>query len=379
MTTPTVGIIGGGQLAQMMVQAAIALGLPIKLLAEGDDVSAALVTPGYVVGDYRDHDTVVHFASHCDAITFDHEHVPPALLRELEEQGIATRPGPDALIYAQDKAQMRARLTELGLPAPAWRVCATPDDLAAFGDDLGWPLIAKVSRGGYDGHGVWKLTSPADCAEPFENLAPNAVVIGEEFVPFQRELSVLVCRGADGQTVSYPVSQSVQEDGICVETITPAPDLSAEQQQELQQLGLRIAGELGVLGILAVELMQRTDGSVVVNELAMRPHNTGHWTQDGAVTSQFENHLRAAAGLPLGSAGLVADVVVMHNILGGDTDGYASGLAQALQDPDIRFHWYGKAHRAGRKLGHINLCGTDVAEVRRRAAEAAAYLRGETA
>ncbi|MGL4832263.1 MAG: 5-(carboxyamino)imidazole ribonucleotide synthase [Propionibacteriaceae bacterium] len=375
---PTIGIIGGGQLAQMMVQEAIGLGLPLALLAESDDVSAARVASGYVVGDYTDRDTVLSFAQGCDVITFDHEHVPPELLREIEALGITVHPSPDALIYAQDKAQMRHRLSELGIPAPHWRCCATPEELAAFGHELGFPIIAKVSRGGYDGHGVWKLDSPAECAQPFAAKSPQAVVIGEEFVAFQRELSVLICRGADGEVMAYPVSQSVQMDGVCVETLTPAPDLDPEQHHELQQLGCQIATELGVVGILAVELLQRRDGSVVINELAMRPHNTGHWSQDGCHTSQFENHLRAVAGLPLGSGTPREPWTVMHNVLGGEHDAFPAALTPVLaQDQQARVHWYGKDYRQGRKLGHVTCTGTDLDEVRQRAERAARLLRGE--
>lgn len=376
---PRVGVIGGGQLARMMQSGAIELGFDLRLLAEGPDVSAAGAVVRTRVGDYRDEQTVRAFAADCDVVTFDHEHVPPAVLRALEADGKGVRPGPDALIHAQDKAVMRERLTAMGLPCPAWRVVATPEELAAFGDEHGWPLIAKVSRGGYDGRGVWRRDSRADdLAEPFADLAEHAVVVAEEFVDFARELSVIVVRSASGQAASYPVSETVQEDGICVETVTPAPGLADEQAAELQAHGLRLAEELGVVGVLAVELMQRRDGSVVVNELAMRPHNTGHWATDGAVTSQFENHLRAVADLPLGSTHARAAVTVMHNVLGGERDGFVDGLGHALaNDPGVKLHWYGKSHQPGRKLGHVTVCGDDVDEVRARARRAAAWLRGE--
>ena len=298
-----VGIIGGGQLARMMYAASVGLGVRVRLLAEGPDVSAATVVHDVTVGDYTDPETVRAFADGCDVITFDHEHVPTGLLRDLEAAGIAVRPGPAALVHAQDKAVMRDRLTALGAPCPTYRVVPDADALAAFGAEHGWPVIAKVARGGYDGRGVWKIDGPDDAALPFAGRADGVPVIAEEFVPFARELSALVVRSPSGQAAAYPVTQSIQRNGICVETITPAPDLTEAQAVEIERLALTIAAELGVVGVLAVELMQRTDGSVVVNELAMRPHNTGHWSIDGAHTSQFENHLRAVLDLPLGRPG----------------------------------------------------------------------------
>lgn len=375
---PRVGVIGGGQLARMMQSSAIELGLDLRLLAEGADVSAAAVVVRTTVGDYRDEETVLAFARDCDVVTFDHEHVPPSILRRLEAEGVAVRPSPDALVHAQDKAIMRERLTALGIPCPAWRVVATPAELEAFGDEQGWPIIAKVSRGGYDGRGVWKVDAAAGCDEPFAALAEGAVVVAEEFVDFSRELSVLVVRSPSGQAASWPVSETVQTDGICVETVTPAPGLDPQIASDLQRMGLRLAVELDVTGVLAVELMERRTGGVVVNELAMRPHNTGHWSMDGAVSSQFENHLRAVADIPLGATTATAQVVVMHNVLGGQRDGFGDGVGHALaNDPAVKLHWYGKSHAPGRKLGHVTCTGDDVEEVRARARRAAAWLRGE--
>lgn len=390
----TIGIIGGGQLARMMQGAAIGLGLRVRLLAEGPDVSAALVVPETVVGDYADAATVGAFAAGCDVITFDHEHVPAAVLRRLAAAGVVVRPGPEALVHAQDKAVMRARLRRLGAPCPAWRVVASPAELIAFADACGWPVIAKTSRGGYDGKGVWKVTDAAGAAEPFAALAgplgpterqaaradadePPAVILAEEYVPFVRELAALVVRHPDGSVACYPVSESVQRDGICHETTTPAPGLSEEQERSILGLATGIADALGVVGVLAVELMERADGTFVVNELAMRPHNTGHWTIDGAHTSQFENHLRAVAGLPLGPTAARAPVVVMSNVLGGTRDDLVGSLGPLLaRDPDVRVQLYGKGVKPGRKVGHVTVYGEDVAEVRARARAASDYLEG---
>ena len=373
-----VGVIGGGQLARMMYQASVGLGLRVRLLAEGPDVSAAGVVHDVTVGDYTDPATVRAFAEGCDAVTFDHEHVPGGLLRDLESAGVVVRPGAQALLHAQDKAVMRDRLTALGLPCPAYRVVPDADALAAFGEEQGWPVIAKTSRGGYDGKGVWKLDGPADVPQPFADLAPGVQVVAEEYVDFARELSALVVRSPSGQAVAYPVSESVQRHGVCVETVTPAPGLDPEQAVAAELLALTVAHELEVVGLLAVELMQRRDGSVVVNELAMRPHNTGHWTIDGAHTSQFENHLRAVLDLPLGDPAARAPWTVMANVLGGTVDDLPAALLHCFaRDRRLRVHLYGKQVRPGRKVGHVTTYGDDLAETRKRARHAAGYLMGD--
>jgi 5-(carboxyamino)imidazole ribonucleotide synthase len=373
-----VGIIGGGQLARMMHAASIGLGINVRLLAEGADTSAATVVHDVTVGDYTDPVTVRSFAADCDVVTFDHEHVPTGLLRDLESAGVVVRPGPAALIHAQDKAIMRDRLTALGAPCPISRVVADEAALAAFGEELGWPIVAKTSRGGYDGKGVWRLDSAAEAGKPFAGITDGVQIMGEEFVDFARELSALVVRSPSGQAAAYPISESVQLNGICAETITPAPDLDDEQAIAAQQLALMIAHELGVVGVLAVELMQRADGSVVVNELAMRPHNTGHWTIDGAHTSQFENHLRAVLDLPLGDPSSKERWVVMANVFGGRIEDLPSALLHCFaRDRRLRVQLYGKQIRPGRKVGHVTTVGDDLGETQKRARHAAAYLMGD--
>lgn len=389
-----IGIVGGGQLARMMYAASIPLGLRVKLLAEGPATSAAQVVPEAEVGDYTDPDVLVAFAAGCDAVTFDHEHVPTDVLRAVAASGVPVRPSADALVHAQDKAVMRARLTELGIPCPAWRVTRTPAELVAFGDEVGWPLIAKTSRGGYDGKGVWRVADAAGAAEPFEALsgplgpterqgsAPvvdggEVVILAEEYVPFVRELSALVVRRPGGEALAYPVSESVQTGGICRETTTPAPGLDADHTARIQRFALRIAAELDVVGLLAVELMERPDGEAVVNELAMRPHNTGHWSIDGAITSQFENHLRAVADLPLGATDARAATCTMANVLGGSrTDLVAAQAEATASDPRVRIHLYGKDVLPGRKVGHVTVYGEDIAEVARAARAASEHLEG---
>ncbi len=376
-TAPTLAVIGGGQLARMMAQPAIALGLPLRLLAEGEGVSAAQVIPDHVVGDFRDLETLRKVTDGCRVVTFDHEHVPTEHLHALQDDGIAVRPGPEALVHAQDKAVMRARLAELGVPCPRNALVTTAEEVDAFG----YPCVLKTTRGGYDGKGVWFVRTPEDCTEPFRVAAESGVaLLAEELVDFRRELSALVARSPSGQAAAYPVVASTQRDGICHEVVAPAPDLSEQLSGQAQQIALRIAGELDVTGILAVELFETNDGRILVNELAMRPHNTGHWTQDGAVTSQFENHLRAVMDLPLGSPAPRARWSVMVNILGGPTDAghLYDGFPHALaRDPHLRVHLYGKELRPGRKVGHVNAYGDDLEDCLERARHAAAWFRGD--
>jgi 5-(carboxyamino)imidazole ribonucleotide synthase len=374
---PTLAVIGGGQLARMMAQPAIALGLPLRLLAEAEGVSAAQVIPDHEVGDYTDLDTLRRVTAGCPVVTFDHEHVPTAHLHALEDAGVAVRPGPGALVHAQDKGVMRARLAELGVPCPRNALVATEADVEAFG----LPCVLKTTRGGYDGKGVWVVRELADAGTAFEAAAAAGVeVLAEELVDFRRELSALVARSPSGQAASYPVVASTQLDGICFEVVAPAPDLSPALAGEAQEIALRVAGALDVTGILAVELFETTDGRILVNELAMRPHNTGHWTQDGAVTSQFENHLRAVMDLPLGSPAPRARWTVMVNILGGPSDSghLYDGLPHAMaRDPHLRVHLYGKDLRPGRKVGHVNAYGDDLDDCLERARHAAAWFRGD--
>ena len=377
-----VGIVGGGQLARMMQQASIGLGIETRLLAEGPDASAAQVIPLTTVGDYTDLGTLTAFTRECDVITFDHEHVPTRHLRALEGR-IAVKPGPEALEHAQDKARMRERLSGLGVPCPRFAICRTVRELVDFGQEQGWPIMAKTSRGGYDGKGVWKLHGPSEAAAPFDGKADvsageEVVIVAEEFIDFERELSVIAVRSSC-QAVVYPVSETTQLDGVCVETITPAPGLPGPEATALQELALRIAGELNVIGVLAVELMQARDGRIIVNELAMRPHNTGHWSIDGARTSQFANHIRAVLDLPLGSPEMTSPVAVMTNVLGGAEKDLTEALRHVFaRDRELAVHLYGKQVRPGRKVGHVTACDTDLEAALRRARHAASYLMGET-
>lgn len=377
MSFPVVGVVGGGQLARMMAPAAIALGIRLRVLVREATDSAAQVVPDVEVGDERDLDALRRFAKGCDVLTFDHEHVPTEHLRLLEAEGVVVRPGPDALVHAQDKAVMRARLTELGVPCPRWAVVAGVGDIRAFGDAVGWPIVLKTPRGGYDGKGVRLVAAADDAATWLDSLSPDATLLAEERVAFDRELAVLVARSPHGQAAVYPVVETVQVDGVCREVLAPAA-ITEEHAVSAQSVALRIAEGLGVTGVFAVEMFD-TDGGVVVNELAMRPHNSGHWTIEGARTSQFEQHLRAVLDLPLGETAMTAPHVAMSNVLGGEiADMYDGYLHCMAHDPGVHLHMYGKVVRPGRKVGHATTLGEDAEDVRARARHAAAFLRGDS-
>ena len=363
----------------MMQQAAIGLGVHLRVLAQRPDDPAALVMPGTMIGDHHDLEALKKFADGCDVLTFDHEHVPTEYLHELEAAGVAVRPGPEALVYAQDKGKMRTRLSELGLPCPEWALISSKDDLADFGAKIGFPYVLKVTRGGYDGRGVWVVDDLAEAETVLAGAVERGVgLLAEAKVPFVRELSAQVARSPHGQAAAYPVVESLQIDGICREVYVPAPGLPEASALEAQRIALTVAKELGVTGMLAVEMFQTADGGVLINELAMRPHNSGHWSMDGAVTGQFEQHLRAVLDLPLGEVRPVAPVVVMANVLGLDLpDVYPAYKHVMAHDPGVKVHMYGKGVKPGRKIGHVNVLGTALDDVVERARHAAAYLRGE--
>jgi len=382
---PTVGIIGGGQLARMAQQAAIALGINIRVLAAAEGDSAALVINDVRVGNHDDPQAVFEFAEGVDVVTFDHEHVPPSILRELQASGLSVRPGPDALIHAQDKIAMRRALTDAGLPCPSWGSIAADapveqmrEALAAFGEKVQWPIVLKTSRGGYDGRGVWLADTLEEAVSIVEDnpLESPAAWLLEERVTFRRELAAQIARSPHGQAVAYPVVETVQTEGICREVIAPAPDLDADLAIAAQSIALRVADVVGVTGMLAVEMFETADG-LLINELAMRPHNSGHWSIDGAVTSQFENHLRAVLDLPLGSPAARAPYSVMVNVIGTDKgDLYSAYRHVMARDPHLKVHLYGKTPRRGRKLGHVTVTGEDLESLRERAHHAADYLAG---
>ncbi|WP_375163505.1 5-(carboxyamino)imidazole ribonucleotide synthase [Microbacterium sp.] len=361
--TLRVGVIGGGQLARMMIAPAVELGIELRVLAEDEGMSAQLAATA--IGDYRDLETVRAFARDVDVVTFDHEHVPQQVLRALAADGVAVHPGPDALQFAQDKLVMRARLAELGIPQPEWAAVRDVDELQRFLDEHGGRAVVKTPRGGYDGKGVRVVRAGVEAADWFAGLDDGDALLVEELVSFVRELAQQVARRPSGQMVAYPVVETVQRDGVCAEVIAPAPAAPERLSQMAEGIGRMIADGLGVTGMLAVELFETDDERILVNELAMRPHNSGHWSQDGAVTGQFEQHLRAVADLPLGDPSPRAPWSVMVNILGGPAAGtLEERFAVAMSEhPTAKIHTYGKAPRPGRKVGHVNVAGDDLDDV----------------
>ena len=375
-------MVGGGQLARMTQQAAIALGQSLHVLAVSESDPAVLVTPDVVLGHHTDLAALRAFAVRCDVLTFDHEHVPTGHLRALASEGVTVYPAPHALLHAQDKLVMRARLSSLGLPVPEFAPVSSVDDVVKFGDAHGWPCVLKASRGGYDGRGVWMLADPQAAGRTVAGqLDAGTSLLVERRVEMRREVAALVARSPFGQGACWPVVQTVQDGGICVEVLAPAPGLADDAAQAAQEIALRIADRLDVVGVLAVELFDTAAG-LVINELAMRPHNSGHWTIEGARTSQFEQHLRAVLDYPLGATSLLAPAVAMANVL-GPPQSPSMGVDERLHHlfarfPDAHVHYYGKQERPGRKIGHVTMLGDRMDQVRTRAALAAHWLsRGE--
>ena len=370
-----VGVIGGGQLARMMMPPAINLGLEIRVFAESESSPAEMAATA--IGDYTNVDSVFAFAQGCDVVTFDHEHVPQIVLAELVRRGITVRPSPESLIFAQDKLLMRERLAALGIPVPGWAKASTAAEVDSFLHEYGGRVVAKVARGGYDGKGVRVITSSADITQWLTALAPGESLLLEELVSFRRELAQLVARRPSGELALWPVVETVQQDGVCSEVIAPAPHSAGRIADVAAQIAADIAEGLNVTGVMAVELFETTDDRILVNELAMRPHNSGHWSIDGSTTSQFEQHLRAVLDLPLGATGLTEPFSVMVNILGGpQTGGLPSRYAQAMKlHPTAKFHSYGKEGRPGRKVGHVTASGDDLADVAYQARGASAFFQ----
>ena len=362
---PTVGVIGAGQLARMMVAPASALGINLILFAQSGDDSGAQIT-SHVIGDYSDLAALQKFAQGCDVITFEHELVPLSVIKGLESAGVRVYPSSSAFVYSQDKAEMRKKLAHY--PAPEWKVVTSTSEVDQY------PLIAKAISGGYDGRGVWKINSQDELAEVLRTT-PRLLI--EELISFDSEIAVMVARSPHGQATSWAPTQTVQEDGICTMTISPAQEISDEIAERAQKLALEIAAEVGVIGVMAVEMFVKGE-KIFINELAMRPHNSGHWTIDGSRTSQFEQHLRAILDLPLGDPAMMAEYAVMGNILGGEkTDMYRPYLHLMARNPDLKFHQYKKEVRPGRKIGHVTATGSNLLQLTTDVQHARDYMSGE--
>ena len=371
----SVGVIGGGQLARMMTPPAINLGLELKVLAEAEGSSAALATTQ--VGDYTHLDVVREFAQTVDVITFDHEHVPLPVLEALESEGVKVNPPSKALAFAQNKLKMRKRLGALGLPMPAWAEIQDADALQTFIDAHGGVAILKTPIGGYDGKGVRVVRSADDAIDWLGNLEQyGGSLLAEEKVDFVRELAQLSARRPSGEFKAWPLVQTIQENGVCSVVISPAPDASADTLEATAEIARKVAEGLEVTGVMAVEMFEARDGRLLINELAMRPHNSGHFSIEGSVTSQFEQHIRAVSDLPLGSTEPTAAHAVMVNLLGvDDKNNFVQAYDKALAaHPTAKVHTYGKGARAGRKMGHVTVVSDDLEFALAEAKGAAAVL-----
>lgn len=347
-----------------MVSPATALGIDLYLFAQDKSDSAAQLID-HVVGDYRDLNQVLDFAKQCDVVTFEHELIPLSVIKGLEAAGVKVYPSSSAFIYSQDKAAMREKLNDL--PSPKSRVIVTTTDVTDY------PLIAKAISGGYDGRGVWKIDSESALQEVLNHTSPLLI---EELIEFDSEIAIMVARSPHGQAMTWAPVETVQVDGICTMTITPAQCISAELSAKAQVLALEIAERVGVVGLMAVELFVRGE-ELFINELAMRPHNSGHWSIEGSTTSQFEQHLRAICDLPLGSPTMVYPFVVMGNVLGGDKeDMYRPYLHLMARNPALHFHQYKKEVRPGRKIGHVTACGGDLLHLIQEIEHARDYMSG---
>jgi len=362
---PVVGVIGAGQLARMMIAPATALGVKLIPFASSATDSAAQITQS-VIGDYTDIEAVKKFAELCDVVTFEHELIPMSIIKSLEVAGVTVRPSSESFEYSQDKQAMRKKLSHF--KGPKSLVITSSSEVKTY------PVIAKSISGGYDGRGVWKINSSQELSDLLKN-SPKLLI--EELIEFDYEIAVMVARSPHSQATTWVPTQTIQSDGICTMTISPAPLMNAEMSEKAQKIALDVAAEIKLIGVMAVEMFVK-DNDIFINELAMRPHNSGHWTIEGSQTSQFEQHLRTILDLPLGDPSMTDKFAVMGNILGKDkTDMFRPYLHLMARNPSLKFHMYGKQVRPGRKIGHVNVIGKDLVELRTEIEHAIDYMSGE--
>jgi len=370
MSFPTVGVIGAGQLARMMVPPSVDLGISLSLFAGSPTESGAQVAP-HTVGSLTDTAAVLEWASKCDVVTFEHELISQDLIEAIVASGVKVFPTAASFIYSQNKLEMRRKMHELGLPNPVWQEFDGSDC------NLSFPLIAKSISGGYDGRGVFVVDTLEELKGLQQQVGANLLI--EEKLNFDYEIAVMVARSPHGQAASWSPTLTVQRDGICTQTVTPVPDLSQELAVEVAQIALKIAQGIDLVGVMAVEIFVVGE-HLIINELALRPHNSGHWTIEGSVTSQFEQHLRAVLDLPLGDTSLTAPYIVMGNLIGIETDKssdlYRPYLHLMARTPSLKIHQYMKELRPGRKVGHVTLLGSDLLHLRSEVSHAIDYLSG---
>ena len=369
----TVGIVGAGQLARMTVPVTESLAIDIKLLAERPDDSAALIGKHVEIGSPQSLDDLRRFAIGCDVVTFDHELVNAEALKTLQNEGHVIRPSADVVALVQDKLAQRELMRSLDLSIPAFEVVNDASAIESFSAAHGWPVVAKAIRGGYDGRGVWILRDAEEARKLLDNAGARTTILLEQWIPIDREVASIVARRPNGEVAVYPLVETVQIDGICHELKAPAGESEAIVEQA-RDIAHTIADAIQLEGLLAVELFV-SGGRLIVNELAARPHNSGHFTIEGCRTSQFEQHVRAVLDLPLGDTSLTAPAVATVNVLGGPEHiDPRSRLVAALDVPGCSPHLYGKGYRPGRKLGHVTAVGSDPEETMARARRAATLL-----
>ena len=341
----TIGIVGGGQLGRMLALAGRRLGLRFVVLEPKADPPAGAAAP-VIQAAYDDPDALRQLADRVDVVTYEFENVPVEAARMLEKW-VPVRPGPAALELAQDRLTEKRGLRAMGVGTADFEPVAHPEDLLRALEVLGSPVVLKARRLGYDGKGQSIVRGPGDVDGAWEVLG-GVPAIAEAFVPFDRELSQVAARGSDGSMAFYPLVENHHQEGILRTTIAPAPDLTPELIDHAQRSVRSLAEHLDYIGVITVELFQ-IGSDLLANEIAPRVHNSGHWTQDGAVTCQFENQVRAVAGLPLGSADPRPGRTFMTNLIGDEPR-----LDELLADPRVKVHLYDKSPRPGRKLGHVN-------------------------
>jgi 5-(carboxyamino)imidazole ribonucleotide synthase len=367
-----VAMAGAGQLAQMTQQAAISLGVELRILARSASESAVVAGARALIGD-DSAENLRELADGAAVLTFDHEGFDPEMLAQLKAEGLHMAPSPEAVLYAQDKQYAREKLSPLGFPLPPFAVVDSIEEVDAFAARHGWPVVAKTPRGGYDGGGVFVLEDRAAAADLVAKFSDTLIL--EPKLAIRHEFAVLAARSTNGEIAIYPVVETIQKDAICHETLVPAA-LPDEVSAQATEIARKLVTQIDATGIVAVEFFLTDDG-VLINELALRPHNSGHWTIEGCVTSQFEQHLRAVLGWPLGSTELRAPAVALANIL-GPTSGVdpLERVPDLLTDPDVRLHLYDKAYRPGRKLGHATVLASDIDTARHKTQRTLSLLEG---
>jgi 5-(carboxyamino)imidazole ribonucleotide synthase len=371
-----VGILGGGQLARMTAEAAARLGIEVAILEREGNSPAGRIAAREIVGLWTDEARLEALAEGALAVTLENEFVDVAALEWLEARGVPVFPTSRTLAAVQDKLAQKRFMAAAGVPVPAFAEVTAPEDVAAFAAEHGWPVVLKARRNGYDGYGNATLRAEAEVAPACARLGwPERALLVEAWAPFVRELAVMVCRGRGGECVVYPAVETVQQDHICHVVRAPAP-VAADVAARAAAIARRAVDATGGIGVFGVELFELEGGAVLYNEIAPRPHNSGHYTIEACAASQFENHLRAVLGLPLGPAKMVTPAAVMVNLLGTRSDpAHVDGLAAALAIPDVHLHIYGKlASRPGRKMGHVTALGATLGDAEARARAAAAAL-----